>query len=179
MRLEGPFRTAVRFGAVILVVAAVVLALVAALVPSESRPALTPVADPASIDLPKPGIFGGEVMLYGRSDQPKVDPDDLGCVLLNRAGREQSSAKLSGLGALQAEDVELDGQTLQPLFAVRSYPSGARVECSDAESAAPLALGARSTFGSVGPLVRAFAGMMAVLCLVIAAVGFFLTRRRP
>jgi hypothetical protein len=165
---------------VMLAIAAVVLAGFAVLVPSGSgsQPVATVVADPASFELPKPGTFGGEVVVYGKGAAAGTSPADLGCRLVSRTGREQSSAKLSSLTVIGDPPVTVDDEQLAPLFAVQSYPSGSRVECDSTGSVEPLAVGGGSTFGGNGGLVRAFAGVGAVTCLVLALVGVALTRRR-
>ena len=180
MRLSPAQRTALLFGSVMLAIAAVVLAGFAVLVPSGSGggSSATVVADPGSFELPKPGAFGGEVVVYGKTAAADTRAADLGCRLVSRTGREQSSAKLNSLTVIGDPSVTVDGEQLRPLFAVQSYPSGSRLECDSTGSVEPLAVGSGSTFGGNGGLVRAVAGVGAVTCLVLALVGVVLTRRR-
>lgn len=179
MNLSEGMRLALRFGAAVLAVAAVVLVVVAATVPSRSRDAAPkPVSDPTAIALPKPGLFGGSVTVYGRAERAGVPPSELGCRLLSRTGREQSSAKMSDLRVVSAEPVTVDGQQLQPLFSIGSYSSGTTLACTDATVAEPLALGSPSTFAERGGLVRAAAAAGAAVCAVLAVLGFVFTRRR-
>ncbi len=180
MRFSPAQRTALLFGSTMLALAAVVLAGFAILLPSGSgqRPGASVVSDPRSIELPKPGLFGGEVVVYGKGAAVDTSPADLGCRLVSRTGHEQSSAKLSSLTVIGDPPVTVDGQQLAPLFAVQSYPSGSRVECASTGSVEPLALGGGSTFGGNGALVRALSGVGALACLVLALVGVVITRRR-
>ena len=180
MRFSAAQRTALLFGSVMLAIGAVVLAGFAVLVPSGSggAGAATVVGDPGSFELPGPGTFGGEVVVYGKGAAAGTSPADLGCRLVSRTGREQSSAKLNSLTVIGDPPVSVDGEQLSPLFAVQSYPAGSRVECDSAAAVEPLAVGSGSTFGGNSSLVRAFAGAGAVTCLLLALVGLALTRRR-
>lgn len=173
--------TTLRVGSVLLLLAAVVLAVLAFTVDtSDPGRDLEAVDDPTSITLPRLGLFGGEVVVYGVADGPSVAAADLGCELLSQSGSRQSSAKMSHLDVLGDDSADLDGTTVEPLFSVGSYPSGAVIECSDADGYAPLAVSTPSTFGDNASLVRATAASTAVLCLVVAAVGWVLSsRRRP
>jgi hypothetical protein len=181
MRISRAQALALRFGAVMLVLAAVVLAVLAITVDSGSVGSddLTVVDDPTSFDLPDPGLFGSHVVVYGAGRTGGAGPEALGCRLLDRSGHAQSAAKMSELSVLSDPSVTVDGQDLRPLFAVRSYPSGSVVECSDAATVAPLAVSSGSTFGSAGLLVRAVAGGAAVVCLLLGVVGWFVFRPRP
>ena len=171
--------TTLRVGALLLVLAAVLLAVVAVTVDtSDPADGLEVVDDPTAIELPRLGLFGGEVTVYGAADRPSVAASDLGCRLLSESGSEQSSAKMSHLDVLGQDAAEVDGTAVQPLFSVGSYPSGAVVSCSDADAVTPLAVSRPSTFGDNGAMVRALAASTAVLCLVVALVGWLLTSRR-
>ena len=180
MRFSPAQRTALLFGSVMLAIAAVVLAGFAVLVPSgaDGPASASVVADAGSFELPKPGAFGGEVVVYGKGAAADTSAADLGCRLVSRTGREQSSAKLNSLTVIGDPPVTVDGEQLTPLFAVQSYPSGSRVECDSTGSVEPLAIGGGSTFGGNSGLVRAFAGAGAVTSLALALVGVALTRRR-
>lgn len=172
-------RLAIRFAAVMLALASVVLVGFAVLVPgSGAAGSPTRVADPASVALPDLGLFGGSAVVYGRADSSGVSAAELGCRLLDDSGREQSTARMSHLAATTLSAVEVQGQQLQPLFTVRSYPSGSRLECNSARSVEPMAVGTPSTFGGNAGLVRATAGVGALACAALALLGFVATRRR-
>ena len=182
MRISHAQATALRFGAVMLILGAVVLAVVA--ITADTGPVesddLTVADDPTSIPLPDPGLFGSHVVVYGAGETGSDGPGALGCRLVDRSGNEQSAAKMSELSVLSDPSVTVDGESLQPLFEVRSYPSGSVVACTAADSVAPVAVSAGSTFGSSGLLVRAAAGGGAVVLLVVGIAGWFVFRpRRP
>lgn len=180
MRLSSAQLAVLRLGATLCLVAVVPLALVAILVGSGPAATVTTVDDPTSFALPDPGLFGGSATVYGHADRPSVSPRDLGCVLLNRKGDEANQAKLSELAVLLGEPspVTVDGQTLQPLFEVKNYPSGATIECSAAAGAEPLAVSEPSTFGGAALAVRITAAAGALLCLVLGGVGWWVLRPR-
>ena len=171
--------------AVVFPIGAVVLVVIAVLVkPTEPGGKLDAVDDPESITLPRLGLFGGETALYGVADRPGVPASDLGCRLLSADGDELSSAKLSDLRVLLGRrgSSELGGTTVEPLFIISSYPSGAVLACTDADAFAPLALAEPSTFGDNAGLVRATAIGAAVTCALMAVLAWVLLlgmRRRP
>ena len=177
MRLSSAQRQTLRAGSVLLMLCGVGLAVFAALYSPQSTGAgdLTVVDDPTSFELPDPGLFSGEVVVYGRSDGDQ-SPQDLGCRLLGRSGEEQSSARMSELAVLTVDPVTVDGQPLEPLFAVRSYPQGATISCSQGQAVAPIAISDESTFGRLGALVRVFAGGLALVCLVVGTAVWFAFR---
>jgi len=172
-------RAVLRLGAFACLLGVVVLAVVAIRAGSgdDAAPATGEVVDPTSFALPDPGLFGGQVVVYGSTDRPGVRPAELGCRLVDKAGGEQSSAKMSELRVLDSAPVVVGGEQLQPLFSVGSYPAGARVECADADSIDPVAVSAPSTFGSSALAVRAFSAGGALLLLVVGIGGLLLTRR--
>lgn len=177
MTLGSAQAAALRFGAVMMVIASVALGVVALTVsgdPGGTR--VRPVTDPEQITLPDPGLFGGGVVVYGAADQPGVPPDELGCRLLRSSGTEQSSAKLSDLSVLQTPPVSSQGTRLQPLFEVSSYTDGSVVACDDLASVAPVVVAAPSTFGGLGSQVRALAAAGAAICLVVGLLGLVLLR---
>jgi len=175
MRIRPAQRVALRFGAVMALIGAVVLAGFAVLLDDSAEEEVRAVSDPSAIALPAPGLFGGSVTVYGAPDSGAT-PSSLGCRLLDRSGHEQSRAKMSELAAVSLDDVTLDGTRLEPLFVVRSYPSGASLECPQATAQHGLAISSGSTFGGNATLVRAVAGAGAVLFLVVALIGFVITR---
>lgn len=174
-------RSALRLGAVMILLAGLVSLAVAVFAGGGSAAPPTVVADATRIELPEPGFFGGSVLVYG--DVPAdadVSSKDLGCALVNERGREQSSAKLSEIAALTADPISIDGKTLQPLFRVKSYARGSRLECSTASSATPMAISGSQSFGGMGLLVRVLAGGFALVCFVFGGVAWVLLRpRRP
>lgn len=180
MILSGDRRAALRFGSAALVLAAVILSVFAFTIDSGPTTAadLEQVPDGTEIVLPRLGLFGGSVTVYGTTDRPAPTAADLGCSLLSESGSRQSSAKISDLRVLGRPDVSRDGVDLVPLFEVGHYPSGSRVVCETASNVTPLFVSAPRTFGGLGLLVRVFAATSAVLCLVVAAIGLLLTRRR-
>lgn len=180
MRLSRAQSQALRFGAVMALLGAVVLAWVALTVDvGDTSPEEVTVADdPSTIPLPAPGLFGSSVTVYGAVARGQGSPGELGCRLLDDTGHEQSTAKMSELKVLSTDPITVEGSTLQPLFAVRSYPSGSVLECSGAAAAAPIAVSPASTFGSNALLVRATAGAGALLSGVIGVVGWFVFRPR-
>ena len=180
MRLSRAQSQALRFGAVMALLGAVVLAWVALTVDSGSTSAaeVTVADDPGSIPLPAPGLFGSSVTVYGAVERGQGSPGELGCRLLDDTGHEQSRAKMSELKVLSTDPLTVDGATLQPLFSVRSYPSGSVIECTGTAAAAPIAVSPASTFGSNGLLVRAAAGAGALLFLVVGVAGWFVFRPR-
>lgn len=129
------------------------------------------------VELPRAGVFGGEVVVYGATDSAGVRAADLGCRLLNASGDEQSQARLSHLSQLGKPGIEV-GETLRPLFAVRKAPTGGVVECTDAVAVTPLAVGTPTTFGVLGGLVRAVAAAGAVVTLLLGATALLVLRRR-
>lgn len=177
MRLSSAQRQTLRAGSILLMLCGVGLAVFAALYSPQSTGAgdLTVVDDPTSFELPDPGLFGGEVIVYGAGTGDQ-SPRDLGCRLLGRSGDEQSSAKMSELAVLTVDPATVDGRRLEPLFAVRSYPQGATISCSQGGSVAPIAITDESTFGRLGPLVRGFAGGLALVCLVVGLTVWFVFR---
>ncbi|MEZ0577366.1 hypothetical protein [Nocardioides sp. MH1] len=182
MRLSSAQVTMLRLGAALCLVAVVPLVLAALLIDSgdPSSADVTVVDDPTSYSLPDAGPLGGSVVVYGVADSPSTPPSDLGCALLSEDGDELSTAKLSDLAVLRAgtPGVTVDGRRLQPLFEVKSYPDGARLACSDATSAEPLAVSRPATFGSAALAVRVVAGAGALLFLVVGVVGLLAFRRR-
>lgn len=180
MRVSPAQRGMLRFGAVMLLLAAVVLAAVAVLADSgdAADDGVTPVADPAEIALPATGLFGGGVVVYGAVEQPGLGAEEFGCRLLSSGGREQSAAKMTYLSVLGVPPVSVDGERLQPLFEVSSYTDGSVVACDDLGSVAPVAVTAPSTFGGLGGAVRAFAAGAALLCLALGVGGLVLLRSR-
>ena len=181
MRISDNQRTALRLGAVMLLLVSVVLAVTAFRVDSSEPSAgeLTLVEGDDVIELPRTGAFGGQVVVYGATDRAGVRAAELGCRLLTSSGDELSRAKLSHLSQLGRPGIELDGETLRPLFTVRNPPPGAVVECTSASAVAPLAVATPSTFGALGGLVRAVAAVGAVTTLVLGSVALLVLRRRP
>jgi hypothetical protein len=182
MRLSSAQVTMLRLGAALCLVAVVPLTLAALLIDSgaPSGADVTLVDDPASYALPDAGLFGGSVTVYGATDAPSTPPSDLGCVLLSEDGDELSTAKLSELAVVRAGTpaITVDGQRLQPLFEVKSYPDGALLACSDSAGAEPLAVSRPATFGSAALAVRVVAGAGALLFGVVGVVGLLAFRRR-
>lgn len=177
MRMSQSQRSTLRLGAVMLLLAAVVLAAFALFAPSSSGSDVEEVDDPGSIALPSLGLFGGSVMLYGDVPADGVGTSGVDCTLRTADGSEQSSAKISELAvAGRGDTVELDGTTLRPLLEVRGYPSGSTLACESGSFPQPAAVGSSSTFGSLGGLVRVFAGFMAVVCLVLGGVALLVLR---
>jgi len=177
MRLSSAQRQTLRAGSVLLMLCGVGLAVFAVLYSPQSAGEgdLTVVDDPTSFELPDPGLFSGEVIVYGGGTGDQ-SPQDLGCRLLGRSGDEQSSAKMSELAVLTVDPVTVDDRRLEPLFAVRSYPQGATISCSQGQSVAPIAISSESTFGRLGPLVRVFAGGLALVCAVVGVTVWFAFR---
>lgn len=180
----GPTQVLVlRLGAVACLLGAVVTAFVALTIdtgsPSGSSGSeqVRVVDDPQEIALPDPGLFGSEVVVYGASGDAGVAPSDLGCRLLSRSGTEQSVAKMSELRALSTPAVTVEGQRLDPLFRVGSYPRGSVLACADGQTVAPVALSEASTFGSAAPMVRV-AAVMATLAMLAVGLGGLLALRR-
>ena len=180
MKLSPAQRFALRFGALMLLAAGVVMSVLAVIVDADPQadPGLTPVADPSSIALPSPGLFGATVVVYGASDRAGVEPTTLGCRLLSSRGTEQSIAKLSALKASTYDAVESEGAQVQPLFTVSGYASGSTVSCDDASSVTPVLVTKPSTFGSNALLVKLAAAGFALICLLLGTLGLVLTRPR-
>jgi hypothetical protein len=179
VRLSPAQTLTLRVGAVLLSFAAAALVVFALMVdPVESGAELDVVDDPRSIALPRLGLFGGETVVYGVAAGPAVPAADLGCRLLSEGGSELSTAKMSHLDVLGRTGAELGSNRLEPLFAVRSYPSGAVLACIDADGFAPLAVAEPSTFGNNAGLVRATAVGAAVACLLVAVLAWVLGSRR-
>jgi hypothetical protein len=178
MRLSHAQVVALRLGAVACLVGCVVLVVVALTVDTGDATAdeVSVVDDPAAFALPDPGVFGGQVVVYGEADGPGVAPRDLGCRLLSRSGTEQSAARMSQLRVLGTDPVEVDGQRLEPLFTVGSYPRGSTIECTQA-GPGPYAVSIPSTFGTAGPLVRGVAIAGAVAMLAVGLGGLVVLRR--
>jgi hypothetical protein len=170
-------RAALTFGAVMLLLAGVVLLPLSFVLAGQGTPTVSRVDDPTSIALPQPGLFSGSVTVYGRVSGDRPGVRDLGCRLLNRTGSEQPVAKLSDLATISTPPVELDGERLSALFEVRSYAPGSTVECSSATTVAPLAVGGASTFGSAGGAVRLMAFGAGLLCLLLGAAALVVLRR--
>ena len=170
-------RTALTFGAVMLLLAGLVLLPGSLVLAGPVSTPVTPVADSSSIALPRLGLFSGSVTVYGRvpGDTPGVR--ELGCRLLDRTGSELSLAKLNELAVIGTPSVELQGETLSPLFQIRHYPPGSRVECSSATSVSPLAVGNPSTFGSARGVIRAVAAGVGLLCLLLGGAALVVLRR--
>lgn len=179
MRISPTQALFLRLGAVACLLGAVVMTVAAVTVDSDSPGSeqVTVIDDPTEVALPDPGLFGSELVVYGATDADNgTPPSDLGCRLLTRDGHEQSVAKMSELGAISTPSVTVEGQQLQALFTVDSYPDGSILECADAQAVAPLALSAPSTFGGAGTMVRAAAVLGAITFLVVGVAGLLLTR---
>ncbi|CAI9415467.1 hypothetical protein [Nocardioides sp. T2.26MG-1] len=180
MRINAAQTVALRLGAVACLIGAVILAVVAITVDTGSpgSDGVSVVDDPTAVELPDPGLFGAQVVVFGSSTDNGVAPSDLGCRLLTDSGHEQSVAKMSELRVLGTDPVTVDGQELRALFAVDSYPDGSVLACSSARAAAPLALSQPSTFGSAGTMVRVAAVLGTVAFFVVGLVGLLLLRPR-
>lgn len=180
MRISAAQTVVLRLGAVACLIGAVILAVVAVTVDTGSpgSDTVTVTEDPTTIELPDPGLFGSQVVVFGVSPDAGVAPSDLGCRLLTDSGHEQSVAKMSELRVLGTDPVTVDGQELNALFAVDSYPDGSVLACSAAQAAAPLALSQPSTFGSAGTMVRVAAVLGSVAFFVVGLAGLLLFRPR-
>ncbi|WP_435743816.1 hypothetical protein [Nocardioides sp. SYSU DS0663] len=180
MRISPAQVLVLRLGAVACLVGAVVAAYLAVTIdsapPDGGRAVVA--ADPREVPLPDPGLFGSQVIVYGASGEAGVAPSDLGCRLLSRRGTEQSTAKMSELRVLSTPAITLDGENLDPLFSVDSYPSGSVLACSGAAGIAPLAISAPSTFGTAGLVVRGAAALASLTMLGVGLGGLVALRRR-
>lgn len=168
-------RTALRFGAIMCLIAVPVLGIVAvSIVVSSSGDEQLSVVAGSTVTLPDPGLFGRSSVVYGPTSE-RPSPSDLGCRLLSDSGEPRSTAKLSHLSVVSKPKMVVDGAEMSPLFSV-SHAKGDRVECTDLGSVTPLALSTPSTFGTSAGPVLALAASGALICLVLGVGGLVIVR---
>lgn len=170
-------RLVLRAGAALCILASLVLSGFAVQIDAHPKTTLTTATDPTRIELPKPGLFGGDVTVYAKGAARRATPEGLRCVLVSKSGREQSSAKMSSIALLMTRPKPATTDEFVPVFTVSNYPAGSRLECAKARNAT-LAVNNPTTFGAAAPLVKWSAGLFAVGAFTLGTGWLFMSRRR-
>lgn len=167
---------ALRAGAILSILASIVLVGFAVTIDAHPKTTLTVAQDSARIDLPKPGLFGGEVTVYAQGAVRRASPQSLRCVLVSKAGREQSSAKMSSL-AVTVRHPKAGPDGYVPVFTVGDYPKGSRLACAKAAKV-DLAVSNPTTFGTLAPTVKVATAGFALVAFTLGAGALLVMRRR-
>lgn len=119
------------------------------------------------IELPKTGLFGGDVAVYAKARTTRTAPD---CTLRSRSGHTLSSAKVR-TGGTAPGTLEHGGATLRLIAVVDNPPARATLDCTGLADRHPLvAVSHGSPLARPAMLGGALLSLLAAIALPLAVL---------